>query len=160
MPSFDEDGIYVLASYMDSDIIEEVLAILEVLSYQPNYKSMMVSYGVLLAILKALDTQNMALHRIALKILYNLSCNGDIGYHFVYLNSITKLVPFLCDHKLARFCIKIMKNLCATEEVRIAVAETSSCISAIAKLLKTGREEEQGNVSETLQFLVCYFICL
>jgi hypothetical protein len=74
------------------------------------------------------------------------------------LNCITKLVPFLGDHKLARFCIKIMKNLCATKEVRIAVAETSSCISAIAKLLETGREEEQRHVLETLQSLVCYFL--
>ncbi|XP_062155098.1 beta-amyrin synthase 2-like [Alnus glutinosa] len=153
MPSFDEDVIYVLASYLDFDITGEPLAIMDVLSYQPNYKSMMVSSGVLPAILKVLDTQNRALHRIALKILYNLSCNGDIGYHFVYLNCITKLVPFLGDYKLARFCIKIMKNLCATKEVRIAVAETSSCISAIAKLLKTGREEEQRHVLETLQSL-------
>jgi hypothetical protein len=84
MPSFDEDVIYVLASYLDFDITGEALAIMDVLSYQPNYKSMMVSSGVLPAILKVLDTQNRALHRFALKILYNLSCNGDIGYHFVY----------------------------------------------------------------------------
>jgi len=53
MPSFDEGGIYVLASYLDSDITREALAIMEVLSYQPNYKFMMVSSGVLLAILKS-----------------------------------------------------------------------------------------------------------
>jgi hypothetical protein len=41
-----------------------------------------------------------------------------------------------------------MKNLCATEEVRIAIAETSSCISAIAKLLETGTEEEQEHAAD------------
>jgi hypothetical protein len=53
MPSFDEDGIYVLTSYLDFDITGEALAIMEVLSYQPNYKSMMLSSGILLAILKS-----------------------------------------------------------------------------------------------------------
>jgi hypothetical protein len=53
-----------------------------------------------------------------------------------------------------------MKNLCATEEVRIAIAESSSCSSFIAKLLETGREEEQWHVSETLKSLVYYFLFL
>ncbi|KAE8100253.1 hypothetical protein FH972_018169 [Carpinus fangiana] len=150
IPSFDEDGIYVLASYLDSDITGEALAIMEVLSYQPNYKSMMVASGVLPSILKVLNTQFRALHRTAMKILYNLSHNGDIGYHIVYLDCIPKLVPFLGDHKLAQFCIKIIKNLCATQEVRIAVAETSSCISAIGTLLESGREEEQVHAADVL----------
>ncbi|KAM3758489.1 hypothetical protein ACB098_01G048000 [Castanea mollissima] len=143
MPPFDEDEIYVLASYLESEITGEALAIIEILSCQSNYQSMMVASGVLPSILKLLDTQYREFHRIVMKILCNLSCNADVGYHIVYLDFIPKLVPFLADHNHARFCIKIIRNLCDIEEVRIALAETSSCISAFAKVLETGTEEEQ-----------------
>lgn len=150
MPSFDEDEIYVLASYLESEITGEALAIIEILSCQSNYQSMMVASGVLPSILKLLDTQYREFHSIVMKILYKLSCNADVGYHIVYLDYIPKLVPFLGDHNQARFCIKIIRNLCDIEEVRIALAETSSCISAFAKVLETGTEEEQEHAVDVL----------
>ncbi|XP_035547104.1 U-box domain-containing protein 5-like isoform X2 [Juglans regia] len=150
---FDTDGIYVLASYIETEITGEVLAIIEVLSSQPKYKSMIVASGVLPSILKVLDTKTRDFHSIAMKILCNLSFNCDVGYHIVYLDCIPKLIQLLGDPYLAPFCIEIIRNLRSIEEVRIAVAETSSCISDISLILETGTKEEQEHAAGVLLFV-------
>ncbi|KAG6626832.1 hypothetical protein CIPAW_15G079600 [Carya illinoinensis] len=150
---FDKDGIYVLASYIETEITGEVLGIIEILSSQPEYKSMIVATGVLPSILKVLNTKTRDFHSIAMKILCNLSCNCDIGYHMVYLDCIPKLIRLLGDPDLARFCIEIIRNLCSIEEVRIAVAETSSCISNISQILEIGTKEEQEHAAGVLLFV-------
>ncbi|XP_040996887.1 U-box domain-containing protein 5-like isoform X2 [Juglans microcarpa x Juglans regia] len=150
---FDKDGIYVLASYIDTEITGEVLGIIEVLSSQPKYKSMIVASGVLPSILKVLDTKTRDFHSIAMQILCNLSFNCDVGYHIVYLDCIPKLIQLLGDPDLARFCIEIIRNLCSIVEVRIAVAESSSCISDISQILETGTKEEQEHAADVLLFV-------
>ncbi|KAG7943970.1 hypothetical protein I3843_15G073300 [Carya illinoinensis] len=150
---FDKDGIYVLASYIETEITGEVLGIIEVLSSQPEYKSMIGESGVLPSILKVLDTKIRDFQSIAMKILCNLSCNCDIGYHIVYLDFIPKLIKLLGDPDLARFCIEIIRNLCSIEEVRIVVAESSSCISDIFQILETGTKEEQEHAASVLLFV-------
>ncbi|KAG2411303.1 hypothetical protein I3760_Q013100 [Carya illinoinensis] len=137
---FDKDGIYVLASYIETEITGEVLGIIEILSSQPEYKSMIVATGVLPSILKVLNTKTRDFHSIAMKILCNLSCNCDIGYHMVYLDCIPK-------------ADSIIRNLCSIEEVRIAVAETGSCISNISQILETGTKEEQEHAAGVLLFV-------
>ncbi|KAG2666685.1 hypothetical protein I3760_15G074900 [Carya illinoinensis] len=150
---FDKDGIYVLASYIETEITGEVLGIIEVLSSQPEYKSMIGESGVLPSILKVLDTKIRDFQSIAMKILCNLSCNCDIGYHIVYLDFIPKLIKLLGDPDLAQFCIEIIRNLCSIEEVRIVVAESSSCISDISQILETGTKEEQEHAASVLLFV-------
>ncbi|KAG2666688.1 hypothetical protein I3760_15G075200 [Carya illinoinensis] len=150
---FDKDGIYMLASYIEIEITGEVLSIIEVLSSQPEYKSMIVASGVLPSILKVLNTKTRDFHSIAMKILCNLSCNCDIGYHMVYLDCIPKLIQLLGDPDLARFCIEIIRNLCSIEEVRIVVAETSSCITNISQILETGTKKEQEHAAGVLLFV-------
>ncbi|KAG7943979.1 hypothetical protein I3843_15G073700 [Carya illinoinensis] len=142
MPLFDKDGIYVLASYIETEITGEVLGIIEVLSSQPEYKSMIVASGVLPSILKVLNTKTGDFHSIAMKILCNLSCNCDIGYDML-----------LGDPDLAQFCIEIIRNLCSIEEVRIVVAESSSCISDISQILESRTKEEQEHVAGVLLFV-------
>ncbi|KAJ9674732.1 hypothetical protein PVL29_023955 [Vitis rotundifolia] len=156
MPPLHEDAIYVLASFLDSEITEEALAIMEVLSCQRHYKSEIVASGVLPSIIKFLDTKMKKFHVLALKILSNLSPNHDIGHHIVYLDCIPKLAPFLVDHNLARYCIKIFRNLCDIEEARITVAETNQCIDFIAEILENGSEEEQEDALEVLLSLYHY----
>ncbi|CBI19709.3 unnamed protein product, partial [Vitis vinifera] len=156
MPPLHEDAIYVLASFLDSEITEEALAIMEVLSCQRHYKSEIVASGVLPSIIKFLDTKMKKFHVLALKILCNLSSNHDMGYHIVYLDCIPKLAPFFVDHKLAGYCIKIFRNLCDIEEARITVAETNQCIDFIAKILENGSEEEQEDALEVLLSLCHY----
>lgn len=155
MPPLDENAIYVLASFLDSEITEKALTIMEVLSCHRVYKSDIVASGVIPSILKVFDTQTMEFHELALKILCNLSCKSDMAYHIVYLDCIPKLVPFLGDSRLARYCLNLMNNLCHIEEGRRAVAETNSCIISITKLLDNGTKQEQETSLEILLSL-CY----
>lgn len=142
MPPFQADAIYVLTSFLDSEITGKALEILEILSYEHYCMSKMLASGVLPFILKVLETQIRQFHTLALKILCNLSINSDLGHHMVYLNFIPKLVLFLDDSVLARYSIEIVKNLCNIEEARIAVAEDSECVDAIGKLLEVADEQE------------------
>ncbi|GMN35545.1 hypothetical protein TIFTF001_005366 [Ficus carica] len=142
MPPFQADAIYVLTSFLDSEITGKALEILKILSYEQYCMSMMLASGVLPCFLKVLETQIRQFHTLALKILCNLSINSDMCYHMVYLNFIPKLVQFLDDSVLARYSIEIVKNLCNIEEARIAVAEDSECVDAIGKLLEVADEQE------------------
>ncbi|KAG6675001.1 hypothetical protein I3842_15G076700 [Carya illinoinensis] len=150
---FDKDEIYVLVSYIETEITGEVLRIIEVLSSQPEYKYMIVASSVLPSILEVLDAKTTDFQSIAMKILCNLSCNCDIGYHIVYVDCIPKLIQLLGDPDLAQFCIEIIRNLCSIEEVWIAVAETSSCIGDISQILETGTKEEQEHAAGVLLFV-------
>ncbi|KAF3446327.1 hypothetical protein FNV43_RR11506 [Rhamnella rubrinervis] len=150
IPPLHEDVIYVLTSYLGSEITGKVLAGMEVLSHEQYYKSVMLTSGSLASILKILETQITEFHTLAMKVLYNLSSHKDIGYHIVYLDYIPKLVQFLRDKTLAPYCIKIMSHLSKNGEARIAVAESIDCFDAIARLLEVGTKEEQEHAVDVL----------
>ncbi|KAK3231634.1 hypothetical protein Dsin_003515 [Dipteronia sinensis] len=154
MPPLHEDEVCVLASFLDSEITENVLAIIEVLSGHEDCISGLVGSGILPSILKVLDTEIREFHELAIKTLCNLSHDSEIVYHIVYLDCIPKLVRVLEDPILARYCIKIIKALCTSEETITAVAETGICISHIAKLLEIGTQDEQEDVVDIL-FSLC-----
>lgn len=156
MPPLHEDAIYTLASFLESEISEEALAIMEVLSSQRHYKPEIVASGVLPSILRFLDTKIKKFHVLVLKILCNLSPNYDLGHHMVYLDCIPKLVPFLVDRKLAGYCIKIFRNLRKIEEAMVAMVETNQCIDFIAELLENGSKEKQEDTLEILLSLYRY----
>ncbi|PON40884.1 Coatomer beta subunit, partial [Parasponia andersonii] len=143
MPPLQGDDIYALTSYLDSEIIGDALAIIELLSYEQYCQPMMLVSGVLPPVLKILETQIREFHTLAMKILCNLSTNSEIGYHMVYLDYIPGLVRFLDDPALSRYSIEIIKNLCSIEETRVAVAENIECVVAIGKLLEQGIEEQE-----------------
>ncbi|KAJ4701956.1 RING-type E3 ubiquitin transferase [Melia azedarach] len=155
MPSLHNEEIYTLASFVDSEITEKALAIIAVLSCQQNYKSRLMASGILPSVLKILDTGVSKFHELAIKILCNLSCDDNIIYHIVYLDCIRKLVHLLEDPFLARYCIKIIKALCMSEESRTAVAEANPCITSLAKLLETATKEEEEHLVDILLSL-CY----
>ncbi|KAK2660544.1 hypothetical protein Ddye_007077 [Dipteronia dyeriana] len=154
MPPLHEDEICVLASFLDSKITENVLAIIEVLSGHEDCKSGLVASGILPSILKVLDTEIRESHERAIKILSNLSRESEIVYHIMYFDCIPKLVRVLEDPILATYCIKIIKALCTSEETITAVAETGICISHIAKILEIGTKDEQEDVVAIL-FSLC-----
>ncbi|KAF8409975.1 hypothetical protein HHK36_002495 [Tetracentron sinense] len=145
-----DDAFYLLASFLDSEITEEALAIIEVLSGHQYCKSKIVASGALPSILKVLDTQISELHAPAIRILYNLSSNSDVGSHIVYLECIPMLIPFLGNSSLSVYCMNIFKNLSNTEEARDAIAESNECIASIAELLETGNHEEQEHAVAVL----------
>ena len=150
MPPLHEDAIHVLASFLDSEISGDALAIMEVLSCQRHYMSEILASGVLPSILKFLETKRQKFHVLVLKILCNLSSNYVIGHHIVYLDGIPKLAAFLVNHNLAGYCIRILRNLCDIEEAKVIVAETDQCIDFIAKILENGNVEEQEDALEVV----------
>ncbi|XP_065851607.1 U-box domain-containing protein 5 [Euphorbia lathyris] len=154
-----EDAFSLLVSFLNSEVIEEGLAILELSSSEPCCRSKIAASGALVPILHILDskTQSKGCQDLAVKILHNLSSNSDICTQIVYLGFIPKLVPFIKDGSIARHCIVLLKNLCVSEEAKIAVAETNGCIASIAELLECGgREEQEHGVSILLSLCTQY----
>lgn len=150
LPPFQEDVIYVLTSYVGSEITGKVLAAMEVLSREQCYKSAMLASGTLPSILKVLESQTTELHTLAMKVLFNLSSHEDVGCHMVYLDYIPKLVQLLGDRTLAPYCIEVINHLSKNGETRIAVVESLECLDAIAGLLEIGTKEEQEHAVDVL----------
>ncbi|KAL5752649.1 hypothetical protein ACOSQ2_023156 [Xanthoceras sorbifolium] len=138
-----EDAFDLLASFLNSEVTEEVLAIIEVLSSHPNSRSKIVVSGALASILKILDSENREFQEHAIIVLLHLSSNNAIYSHIVPSECILKLVPLLKDTDLAGHCLIILKNMCNNVEARASVAETSGCLPSIAELLEIGSREDQ-----------------
>lgn len=147
-----EDSFNLMTSLLDSEVTEEALAILEVLSSNLNCGSKIAAAGTLTSVLKILDTHR-EFQEPAIKILYNMSSKSDVRSLIVSLDCIPKLVPFLKDTRLAKYCIVILKNLCYTEEGRVSVAGTDGCIASIVELLENGSCEDQEHAMAILLFL-------
>uniref|UniRef100_A0A5B6ZAN0 RING-type E3 ubiquitin transferase n=1 Tax=Davidia involucrata TaxID=16924 RepID=A0A5B6ZAN0_DAVIN len=150
IPYLHEDAYSLLASFLNSEITEEALAIVEVLSSHRFCGSKIAASGALTSILKIIDTQNREFQGPAIRILYNLSWNVDIRSLLVSSDFIPKLVPFFEDTALARYCITILENLCDIETARVSVAETDGCIASIAKLLEIDSHENQEHALTVL----------
>ncbi|KAE8731365.1 Pentatricopeptide repeat-containing protein [Hibiscus syriacus] len=129
LPPFHEDVIHLLVSLMDSETAGESLAIMEILSRQSYYKSIIVACGILPSILKLLDTTVKEFNLLALRILGNLSNGSDAGYHITYLGYVPKLVSFLQDPNVAGYCIEIVNNIRNIEEARVEAVEAGLCTS-------------------------------
>lgn len=137
-------------SFLDSEVSEETLAILEVLSGHPHCRTKITAAGALFPLLKILESQSKEFQEQAIKILHNLSSDSDICSQIIHLECIPKLVPFISEGRIARYCMVLLKRLCDTEEARVAVAETNGCISSIAELLERGSPEEQEHAVAVL----------
>lgn len=132
-----------MLSFLDSEVTEEVLAILEILSSHHYCRHKIASSGALTSILKILDSEIIDFQKQALKILYNLSSNNDGYANIVPSVCIPTLVSFFIDSDLAGYSLFIMKNLCDTEEARVCITETKGCIASIAEVLETGSCQDQ-----------------
>ncbi|KAI7743936.1 hypothetical protein M8C21_006813 [Ambrosia artemisiifolia] len=154
-PPLLKDVMCDLSSFLDSDITEEVLQILELLSFYHHYTSDIVASGILLTVLKLIKNPKSKQHNVitALRVLCNLSAHMDLGHHMIYLGFIQDLVPFLDDLLLSGYCIKVFKNLCAIEEA--ADQYCINCITSIGELLELGKDEEQEDAVEILLSLYC-----
>lgn len=145
-----EDEFGMLASFLDTEVSKQALSILEVLSFHQHCGGKIAASGALIGILNILDGQVQELLEPALKILSNLSSNGDVRSFIIPSEFIPKLIPLFDDNSLARYCITILKNLCDNEEARISVAETDGCIASIAKLLEKDNHEDQEHAVSIL----------
>ncbi|XP_076883302.1 U-box domain-containing protein 5-like [Bidens hawaiensis] len=140
-----------LSLYPNSDITEEALLILEVLSCQQHYTREIVTSGILLFLLEVIKNQKSEHHKVGLRVLCNLSAHEDIGHRMIYLGFIQHLVPFLDELLLSGYIVKIFENLCAIEEAAAHFVENESCIASIGELLELGiKVEEQEHALEIL----------
>ncbi|KAJ1408873.1 Zinc finger, RING/FYVE/PHD-type [Sesbania bispinosa] len=150
MADLGEDTFITLASFLDSEVTGEVLTIMEELSGYGYSKAKIAASSALTSVLKILDSANKGFQQQTIRIMYNLSFNGEVCPHLLSLKCIPKLLPFFKERAVLRYCIYILKNLCDTEEGRNSVAETKGCISCVAEILETGSNEEQENALAVL----------
>lgn len=143
LTNLSEDTCSMLASLLDSEVIGEALAIMEELSGYWHDKANIAASNALTSFAKILESGNKDFQQKAIRIMYNLSFNGEICPYMVSLECIPKLLPFFKDRTLSRYCACILKNLCDTREGRVCIAETKGCISCVAEILETGNDEEK-----------------
>ncbi|KAD1469146.1 hypothetical protein E3N88_42771 [Mikania micrantha] len=152
-PPLPKGVISDLSLFLDSDITEEALLVLQLLSCQQHYTRDMVTSGILLFLQRAINDPKNKHHNVTLKVLCNLSAHEDLGHHMIYLGFIQDLVPFLDELLLSGYCVQIFKNLCNIEEAAAHFVENESCITSIGELLELGKVEEQENALEILTLL-------
>lgn len=148
--NLNEDTFIMLASFLDSEVIGETLAIMEELSGYGFSKAKIAASSALTSILNTLNSDNKGFQQQAIRILYNLSFSGEVCLRMLSLECIPKLLSFFKDRTLLRYSIYILKNLCDTEGGRNAVADTKGCISSVAEILETGNNEEQEHALAVL----------
>lgn len=153
VPPLPKDAMHDLFLFLDSEITEEALLILEVLSCQKHYTSEIVTSGILSFVLELIKNPKSKHHNVTLRVVCNMSTQIDIGHHLIYLGFIEDLVPFLDDLLLSSYCIKIFRNLCAIEEAASHFVENESCIVSMGELLEVGKDEEQESVLDILLLL-------
>ncbi|XXG64906.1 hypothetical protein AAC387_Pa05g2732 [Persea americana] len=156
IPSLEETAFDMLASFLDSELSEEALSILQNLSSHWCYKPKIMASIALPSIIKIIDSPDEEYLIQAVKILSDLSSDGGIESFILHSGCILKLVQLLGHNLLAGNCIKILRNLCRTEETRVAIAETDGSIASIAELLDTGSRDEQEHAAAILLSLCSY----
>ncbi|KAK4426791.1 U-box domain-containing protein 5, partial [Sesamum alatum] len=145
-----EDAYDLLASFLDTEVSKQALAILEELSFDQHCGHRIAASGAFIGILNILDSWIQELLEPALKILCNLSSNGDVDSFIIPSMFVPKLVPLFEDSTLARYCITILKNLCDNEDGRMSIAETDGCVASISKLLEKDSHEDQEHAVSVL----------
>ncbi|KAI3519255.1 hypothetical protein L1887_08283 [Cichorium endivia] len=147
--SLSKDAYELISKFLESKMIEEALTILEKLSSHRNHQSEIASSGALTHIFKILDTQNIDIQTLSLKILYNLTLTRNF-WSLLSSDLIPKLVTLSEDESLSTYCIAILTNLCGNQENKTLIAETKGCISFIAKVLESESCEEQEQALDIL----------
>lgn len=140
----------ILASLLDSEVGEDAMAIVELLSGHQYCKSKAAASGALMDIVKTLCNTTRDFQEPAIKIICNLSSNSDMHSHMVSMGCIPRLVALIPDSSLMKYCIAIMRNLCQSEVARVSIATTMGCIASVAKLLEDGSHEDQEHAVAVL----------
>nr|XP_043634937.1 U-box domain-containing protein 5-like [Erigeron canadensis] len=145
-----EDAYRLIAGFLESEVIEEALAITEELSSHEICRLEIVSSGSLSYIFKILETQIKKIQTPALKIIYNLTLTRNVRSLIVSSDLIPKLVALFEDDSLSSYCIAILTNLCGSQDNKSIIAETNGCIPFIVRMLESESCEEQEQALEIL----------
>lgn len=145
-----EDTFGMLGSFLDLEVIGEVLSVMEKLSANQHNKATVATSSVFTSILKIMDSDSRDSQEQAIRILYNLSFNSENCSHMASLGCIPKLLPFFEDRTLLLYCICMLKNLSDIEVGRVSIAGTYGCIARVAEILDSGSVEEQEHALSVL----------
>lgn len=148
-----ETAFQLLTSFIDSDIATEALMIMQNLTSQPNFIYYIEASGVPPPLKNVLDSEDNELLELAVNIIYDLSSHSAIKSHISSSGCIAKLVPLLSERNLSELCLKIMRNLCDSEDAARMIAETDECLASIAEVLETGTRKEQEHAVGILHSL-------
>ncbi|KAK8556826.1 hypothetical protein V6N13_064826 [Hibiscus sabdariffa] len=149
-----EDAYSMLSLFIDSEVTQEVLDIMLVMSEHSSCGSKIYASGALFSMLNILDSNIKDFQEQILKILCNLSSSStDICSDLVSSECVPKLVSYLQDTTLARHSIVVLRNLCSNQEARTWITRTSGCIASIASLLENGVHEDQEHAVAILLML-------
>lgn len=143
LTNLSEDTCSMLASLLESEVIEEALAILEELSGNWSDKVNIAASSALTSLSKILDSGNKEYQQKAIRVMCIFSSNAEFCSYMLSLGLVPKLLPFLEDKSLVRDCITILKNFCDTDYGRVSVTETKGCMSCIVEILGSGSDEEK-----------------
>nr|GEY16288.1 U-box domain-containing protein 5-like [Tanacetum cinerariifolium]GEY16298.1 U-box domain-containing protein 5-like [Tanacetum cinerariifolium] len=150
VPPLPKEAMHDISLFLGSEITEEALLILELLSCQQCDSSEIVASGILSFILEQIKNPKSKHNNVALRVLCNMSAHTDLGHHLIYLGFIQDLVPFLDDLLLCGYCVKIFRNLCTIEEAAVHFFEHERCITSIGELLEVGKDDEQEHALDIL----------
>ncbi|KAF5798651.1 putative U box domain, armadillo-like helical, Zinc finger, RING/FYVE/PHD-type [Helianthus annuus] len=146
-----KDAYQLISEFLESEVTEEALAIIEELSSHEKCRSEIASSGSLTYIFKILDTQPREIQTRALKILFNLTSTRNVCNLIVSSELIPKLVTLSeDDDSVSVYCIAILTKLCGNPDNKSIIAETKGCISLVAKVLESEGCKEQEQASEIL----------
>ncbi|KAK1299280.1 U-box domain-containing protein 5 [Acorus calamus] len=154
--SLTEDDFQLLACLIESEIIEESLDIMQILSGDMECKSKILASGALLSIVKILHSEADDVLERAVRLLSDLSSHHESRSYILTSECISKLVLLLGNSRFSRYCVEILQNICDAEEVRVAIAETNGCVASIVELLETGNHKEQEHAVTILYSLCTY----
>ncbi|KAL6011335.1 hypothetical protein ACLOJK_001781 [Asimina triloba] len=156
MPPLHEESFELLVSFIESDISKEVLTIIQVLADHQSFRSKIMTSAALPKLIKILDSKSNEVLVPVVKILLDLSYDTDFRLHILSSGCIEKLVQLLGCGEVAGNCIRILENVCETEEARAAILGTNGCIESIAELLDTGTQDEQEHAVAILLSICSY----
>ncbi|XP_020591753.1 U-box domain-containing protein 5-like [Phalaenopsis equestris] len=142
-----EDVIQILSSLLNCGIDREALMILQKVSIHPDFVPHIVSSSIPLKVIKFINSENSELIEIAMKILSELSSNGEMRSLFLCSGYIEKIGQFLCVKSLGKFSLNILENLVCDEEALMLIADCNSCIASIAEVLEFGGPEQEQAVA-------------
>ncbi|KAK9720460.1 hypothetical protein QE152_g22020 [Popillia japonica] len=147
-------AFYLLLNIAEDENVEEKMAKKNIvgllkLSIMQCNKDAMADLNVIEKLPRMLQTNNADLVHLTLKILFNLSFDGDLRSKMIKIGLLPKLVSLLTDDRHQNIVIKLLYHLSYDEDVKAQFAFTE-CVSLIADMLLLSAANEVDQIMVAL----------
>ncbi|XP_022902921.2 kinesin-associated protein 3 [Onthophagus taurus] len=137
----------LLAKALDrehEELLIIVVSFLKKLSIMQANKDVMADLNVIEKLPRHLQSNNADLVHLSLKLLFNLSFDGDLRSKMIKIGLLPKLVSLLTDDRHQTIVLKLLYHLSYDEDVKVQFTYTD-CISLITDmlLLSAGDDADQ-----------------